>query len=66
MTQIYEGVRWTSSDLERLPLSGNRYEIINYEIINGELFVTKVPHWKHQKSSNNICTELTRWSRESG
>jgi Uma2 family endonuclease len=54
MTQIYEGVGWTSSDLERLPDNNNRYEIIN-----GELFVTIAPHWKHQKACNNICTELT-------
>lgn len=61
MTQIYEGVRWTSSDLELLPDNGNRYEIIN-----GELFVTRSPHWKHQKAGNNVCTELTLWSRETG
>jgi Uma2 family endonuclease len=64
MTQIYEGVSWTRSDPEGLADNGNRYEIINYFIINGELFMTIVPDWKHQKSCNNICTELTPWSRE--
>jgi Uma2 family endonuclease len=34
---------WTSADLELMPDNGNRYEIIN-----GELFVTRAPHWKHQ------------------
>ena len=34
---------WTSADLELLPDNGNRYEIIN-----GELYVTRAPHWKHQ------------------
>ncbi|HLO84101.1 MAG TPA: Uma2 family endonuclease [Nostocaceae cyanobacterium] len=57
----YEGVRWTSADLELLPDNGNRYEIID-----GELFVTKAPHWKHQKACGNICTELTLWSRDTG
>jgi Uma2 family endonuclease len=61
MTQIYEGVHWTSSDIELLPDNGNRYEIII-----GELFVTRAPHWKHQKACNNICTELTLWSRKTG
>jgi Uma2 family endonuclease len=61
MSQIYEGVRWTSTDLELLPDNGNRYEIIN-----GELFVTRAPHWKHQIACNNICTELTIWSRKTG
>ena len=54
MSQIYEGVRWTSTDLELLPDNGNRYEIIN-----GELFVTRAPHWKHQ------CDSLLAESRYS-
>ena len=61
MSQVYEGVRWTITDLELLPDNGN-----HYEIINGELFVTRAPHWKHQKACNNICTELTLWSRKTG
>ena len=36
-------VRWTVADLEVLPDDGGRYEIID-----GELFVTRAPHWKHQ------------------
>lgn len=34
-------VRWTIADLELFPDNGNRYEIID-----GELFVTKAPNWK--------------------
>ncbi|QIR40183.1 Uma2 family endonuclease [Tolypothrix sp. PCC 7910] len=54
---IDERVHWTSADLELLPENGNRYEIID-----GELFVTRVPHWGHQKASGNICAELRTWS----
>ena len=61
MSQIYEGVRWTSTDLELLPDNGNRYEIIN-----GELFVTRVPHWKHQKACTRIANVLDSWSLSTG
>lgn len=56
-----ERVRWTSADLELLPDNGNRYEIID-----GELFVTRAPGWGHQKVCGNICTELNLWSRQTG
>lgn len=52
-----ERVRWTTSDLELLPESSNRYEIID-----GELFVTRAPHWKHQKACGNVHSELRNWS----
>ena len=61
MNQIYEGVRWTSTDLELLPDNGNRYEIIN-----GELFVTRAPHWKHQKACTRIANVLDSWSLSTG
>lgn len=54
---IDERVHWTSADLELLPDNGNRYEIID-----GELFVTRAPHWGHQKATANICAELRTWS----
>ncbi len=41
--------RWTSADLESLPDDGNRYEIID-----GELYMSKQPHFYHQ----DVCTEL--------
>lgn len=58
---IEERVRWTTSDLELLPESSSRYEIID-----GELFVEPVPHWQHQNVSGNICAELRAWSLETG
>lgn len=54
-----ERLRWTTSDLELLPESSRRYEIID-----GELFVTPIPHWQHQNVSGNICAELRNWSLE--
>ncbi len=62
MNQITdERVRWTTSDLELLPESSNRYEIID-----GELFVTRAPHWKHQKTSSRVSNALDTWSLSTG
>lgn len=52
-----EQVRWTIADLEGLPDNGNRYEIID-----GELFVTRAPHLGHQDVAGLIYAELLRWS----
>jgi Uma2 family endonuclease len=51
-------VRWTSADLELFPNDDTRYEIID-----GELLVTRAPHWKHQTTIGNLSAELTYWSR---
>ena len=56
-----ERVHWTIADLELLPDNGTRYEIID-----GELFMTRAPRWSHQQVADNICAELNRWSRETG
>jgi Uma2 family endonuclease len=52
---------WTSADLELLPDNGNCYEIIN-----GELYVTRAPHNKHQDTCGNFHYELKSWSKVSG
>lgn len=63
MSQIIsERVRWTTSDLELLTTD----EWKRYEIIDGELFVTRAPHWEHQGASGNIYLELQLWSRTTG
>ena len=54
-------LRWTSADLETLPDNGKRYEIID-----GELHVSKQPHCYHQVSCSNANTLLGVWSRETG
>jgi Uma2 family endonuclease len=50
-------LRWTSADLELFPDNGNRYEIID-----GELYVTRAPHWKHQTTCGNCYAKLKVWS----
>ena len=35
-----------------------------YEIINGELLVTRAPHVRHQSAGGNIHFELEAWSRQ--
>jgi Uma2 family endonuclease len=56
-----ERIRWTTADLELLPDNGNRYEIID-----GDLFVTRVPHWNHQKTCMRIGAALDAWSQSTG
>ncbi|MEM7771071.1 MAG: Uma2 family endonuclease [Cyanobacteria bacterium P01_A01_bin.37] len=62
MNQIVERVRWTIRDLDVLPQS----EGTTYELIDGELFVARSPHRKHQQVSGKIHGFLDRWSEESG
>jgi Uma2 family endonuclease len=50
-------LRWTSADLELLPENGTRYEIID-----GELYMTRAPHWKHQTTCGRLFTALDIWS----
>ncbi len=54
-------LRWTSADLAALPDDGTRYEIID-----GELYVSKAPGWEHQFVCGEIYAHLQRWSRQSG
>ena len=54
-------LRWTSADLELMPDDGKRYEIIN-----GELYVSKQPHWHHQFTTGVIFTHLFEWSTQTG
>ncbi|GAB1543645.1 hypothetical protein NUACC21_63210 [Scytonema sp. NUACC21] len=56
---IEDRVRWTTADIELLPDNGNRYEIID-----GELFVTRAPHWRHQKVIGSVFTVLDDWSEQ--
>lgn len=48
---------WTSRDLKLLPDNGKRYEVID-----GELYVSKHPHWHHQFICTQLCGVLQAWN----
>ena len=50
-------IRFTTADLELLPENSDRYEVID-----GELFVTRSLHWNHNKAANRLCNTLDSWS----
>src|SRR4051812_32345936 len=45
--------QWTADDLDELPDDGNRYEVID-----GELFVTPAPTWRHQDAVVELASQL--------
>jgi Uma2 family endonuclease len=53
--------RFTSADLELFPDDGKRYEIID-----GDLYVSKQPHYYHQSLCLEAGIALSLWSRETG
>lgn len=55
-------VRWTTRDIDLLPDN----EGTRYEIVDGELWMTRAPDWKHQETCLNFGAELKSWSRASG
>jgi Uma2 family endonuclease len=57
-----EEKRWTVSDLARLP--DNAW--LSYEIIGGELFMTRSPHLRHQRACGKILRPLDEWSGPNG
>ena len=54
-------LRWTSADLAVLPDNGKRYEIID-----GELYISRQPHWHHQRTCGKIVAALETWSAHTG
>ncbi len=52
-------LRWTSADLEVMPDNGKRYEVID-----GELYVSRSPSFHHQFACGQIHTALNIWSQE--
>lgn len=53
-------VRFTTTDLESLP---DQLDDTRYEVIDGELLVSKQPHWEHQFASMMLGAALQDWSR---
>lgn len=62
MNQIADKIAFTIRDLPLLPQN----ESVNYEIIDGELFVTRSPHHLHQKACGKLFRYLDEWSESSG
>ncbi|HEY7066941.1 MAG TPA: Uma2 family endonuclease [Chloroflexota bacterium] len=56
-----QSLRWTSADLDLLPEDGKRYEIID-----GELYVSRQPHAYHQLLCSELTIPLGNWSHETG
>jgi Uma2 family endonuclease len=54
-------LRWTSADLEVMPEDGKRYEIID-----GELYVSRQPNWIHQAVCGDFFLILQTWSDRTG
>jgi len=55
---VSRAMRWKSADLDLLPNNGKRYEIID-----GELLMSKQPHWHHQFVCGQVFAELQAWCR---
>jgi Uma2 family endonuclease len=56
-------LRWTTADLEAFP---ERLDDTRYEIIDGELYVSRQPKLDHQDVCANVLVPLRQWSRETG
>jgi Uma2 family endonuclease len=54
--------RFTSADLEAFPLDDGK----RYEIIDGELYVSRQPHLNHQRVCHRAAFKLQQWSDASG
>ena len=52
---------WTAEMLDELPDDGNRYEIID-----GELFVTPSPAWRHGDAVMDLYRPLNAYARDHG
>lgn len=61
MTVMVAKFRWKSSDLELLPEDGSRYEIID-----GELLVTRAPHSRHQDVCGEVFYYIKDWQKAEG
>jgi len=61
MTPATNRVRWTTADLELFPDDDRRYEIID-----GELIVTRAPRWSHQEVTGRIFAALDNWCQDTG
>ncbi|WP_017296941.1 Uma2 family endonuclease [Nodosilinea nodulosa] len=55
--------RWTTRDLAAMPDDGGWKR---YEIIDGDLHVTRAPHIRHQGAAGKLHVRLETWSEQTG
>ena len=55
-------LRFTSADLDAFPENDGK----RYEIIDGELYVSRQPHFSHQDVCCRLCSKLQQWSDQFG
>jgi Uma2 family endonuclease len=60
MIQAVITKRWATKDLEDMPYD----EWNRYEIIDGELFVTRAPNYRHQRVCTKLISRIDKWSEE--
>jgi Uma2 family endonuclease len=60
MARVPAALRWTVADLDAMPDDESR----RYEIIDGELFVSRAPHYEHQETCVEISIALGTWNHE--
>lgn len=60
---VANSVLWTIHDLDAMPDDGGWKR---YEIISGELLVTRAPHIRHQGAAGKIQVRLENWSEQTG
>ncbi len=60
---VAHSIRWRTEDLAAIPDDGGWKR---YEIIDGELLVTRAPHIHHQSAISKIHVRLENWSEETG
>ena len=60
---VANSVTWTIQDLDAMPDDGGWKR---YEIIDGELTVTRAPHAFHQNAASQLNIQLGNWSNQTG
>ena len=60
---VAHSLRWTTRDLDAMPDDGGWKR---YEIIDGEMLVTRAPHIRHQGAAGKLHVRLEVWSETTG
>jgi len=58
---VNAGIRLTVRDLDLFP---QPLDDTRYELIDGVLFVSHQPHWRHQMTTDRVSHPVAAWSKE--